>query len=337
MTHCSVSTDNRTLPIFLGWSSYTTDVRTLDHNFIGELLLMKKPLTFLLSLTFLFLFCATVFITVSCAKKMGNAQAAETADEKGDYKTAIMPKEERFNLSHPSQQEKSDLAREKEYFSKNRKDPLSAEDSRPIKFANDFNIPSNFKDSPEQWKILAEQGLALAQSILGLMYAEGRGVPQDDQEAVKWFRLAAEQGNALAQNNLGMMYYKGKGVPQDYKEALKWFRLAAEQGNALAQNNLGMMYYKGKGVPQDYKEALKWFRLAAEQGVAKGQFILGSMYDNGAGVPQDYVSAHMWFNLAGSNGDKDAIKRRNTVEKLMSRTQIKKAQEMARDWKPSNK
>jgi len=52
------------------------------------------------------------------------------------------------------------------------------------------------------------------------------------------------------------------------------------------------------------------------------------------GVPQDYVLAHMWFNLSGSNGDKDAVKNRNIVEKEMSPSQIEKAQEMARNWKP---
>ena len=36
-----------------------------------------------------------------------------------------------------------------------------------------------------------------------------------------WLSLA-EQGVADAQNLLGVMYDKGKGVPQDYKEAVKW-------------------------------------------------------------------------------------------------------------------
>ena len=81
----------------------------------------------------------------------------------------------------------------------------------------------------------AEQGNALAQSILGLMYANGKGVPKDDAEAVQWFRLAAEQGTALAQFTLGFMYASGQGVPKDDAEAVRWFRLAAEQGYATAR------------------------------------------------------------------------------------------------------
>ena len=61
------------------------------------------------------------------------------------------------------------------------------------------------------------------------------------------------------------------------------------------------------------------------------------MYDNGLGVPQDYVLAHMWWNLSGSNGHKDAVTNRNIIEKKMSKQQIEKAQELARNWKPKTK
>ena len=61
----------------------------------------------------------------------------------------------------------------------------------------------------EEWRPLAEQGLADAQYNLGVMYDEGEGVAQDDAEAVRWYRLAAEQGDAGAQNNLGVMYDEG--------------------------------------------------------------------------------------------------------------------------------
>ena len=95
------------------------------------------------------------------------------------------------------------------------------------------------------------------------MYDNGQGVPQDDAQALKWYRLAADQGIAAAQSYLGLMYDYGRGVPQDDAHALKWYRLAADQGIAAAQNNLGLMYDYGQGVPQDYVEAHKWFNLAA--------------------------------------------------------------------------
>jgi TPR repeat protein len=115
-----------------------------------------------------------------------------------------------------------------------------------------------------------------------------------------------------------------------------WLPLA-KQGNAEAQVLLGMMYSNGTGVPQDDKEAVKWYRLSAEQEYELAQFNLGLMYAQGTGVPQDDVSAHMWLNLCGSNGYKDAVKNRDIIEKDMSPSQIEKAQEMARNWKPTKK
>ncbi len=88
----------------------------------------------------------------------------------------------------------------------------------------------------------------------------------DYETALLEFRPLAEQGDARAQTNLGDMYANGLGAPQDYAEAAKWFRLAAEQGDAHTQGHLGDMYADGRGVAQDYAEALKWSRLAAEQG-----------------------------------------------------------------------
>ena len=40
-----------------------------------------------------------------------------------------------------------------------------------------------------------DQGNALAQSLLGVMYAKGRGVPQDNLYAHMWFNIAASSGD----------------------------------------------------------------------------------------------------------------------------------------------
>ncbi len=161
----------------------------------------------------------------------------------------------------------------------------------------------------------------------------------DYPTAIREWRPLAEQGVASAQALLGVMYAEGRGVPQDYAEAVKWYRKAAEQGHAEAQSNLGLMYGKGLGVPQDYAKAVKWSRKAAEQGVAEAQYNLGFMYANGQGVPQDYVQAHKWFNLAASKSPPGenrnrAIKGRGTVAKRMTPAQISEAQKLAREWKP---
>ena len=121
---------------------------------------------------------------------------------------------------------------------------------------------------------------------------------------------------------------------KDYETAYKLLLPLAKQGYAPAQHNLGLMYLRGQEVLQDYKEAIKWYLLAAEQEYSLAQNTVGAMYAQGQGVPQDYVLAHMWFNLASSKGNKNYAHNRNMMEGKMTPSQIEKAQEMARNWKP---
>ena len=130
---------------------------------------------------------------------------------------------------------------------------------------------NNFDAALAQLRKPTDQGYAVAQTTLGVMYENGHGVPQDYAQAVAWYRKAADQGNAHAQNNLARMYENGWGVPQDYAQAIAGYRKAADQGNAVAQYNLGLMYEKGRGVPQDYTQAAVWYRKAADQGLELAQ------------------------------------------------------------------
>ena len=126
---------------------------------------------------------------------------------------------------------------------------------------------NDWKNAPiSEVQKAAEQGLAKAQRLLGIMYANGEGVMQDDQQAVAWTRKAAEQGLVEAQLVIGAMYFNGRNVAQDYKQAVAWFRKAAEQGDAKAQFMLGMMYFNGRGVAQDYKLAYVWSSVSAANG-----------------------------------------------------------------------
>jgi TPR repeat protein len=140
----------------------------------------------------------------------------------------------------------------------------------------------------------------------------------------------AEEGLAIAQFNVGLMYDLGQGVPQNYPAAVKWYRRAADQGRDDAQYQLGHLYYK----QNDYAEAAKWFHLAAGQGRADAQSNLGVMYAEGDGVPSDYVQAFMWFSLAAAQNHKDAIKNRDSAASLMTPAQMAEAQKLAREWKP---
>lgn len=137
----------------------------------------------------------------------------------------------------------------------------------------------------------AEQGLAEARTILGILYYEGQGVRQNREEGLRLLREAAEQGEVYAQINLGLI------LPvSETSEGFKWLRLSAERGFADAQYELGELYREGRYIPQDYPEAARWYRLAAEQGYRDAQQSLGHAYLEGQGVPKDEEEAARWFS-----------------------------------------
>ncbi len=76
----------------------------------------------------------------------------------------------------------------------------------------------------------------------------------------------AENGNAVAQFKLGVLYTKGEEVGRDLTQAADWYRKAAEQGHKNAQFKLGRFYEKGRGVEADLIQAEHWYQKAAEQG-----------------------------------------------------------------------
>lgn len=153
----------------------------------------------------------------------------------------------------------------------------------------------------------ADEGDALVQRDLGIIYVDGNIIPKDYVKAEKYFKLAAEQGLASAQYNLGVMNRDGAGISQNAKSALKWFRAAAEQGHASAQFNLGVMYSEGQGTAKDDKTAVKWYKLAVEQKLADAQYNLGYMYHFGRGIEQDYEMALKLYRMAAEQGQPYAL------------------------------
>ena len=74
-------------------------------------------------------------------------------------------------------------------------------------------------------------------------------------QAVEWYQAAATQGVAAAQTNLGLMYAQGRGVKQNYDEARKLWEQAAVSGHPMAQFNLGLLYLQGlAGTPDSGRQ-----------------------------------------------------------------------------------
>ena len=78
--------------------------------------------------------------------------------------------------------------------------------------------------------------VALATPVAAQDYEAGLEAYErgDYAAALGEFRLLAEQHDASAQSALGSMYHFGQGVVRDYVQAHLWWSLAARQGNRAA-------------------------------------------------------------------------------------------------------
>ena len=97
--------------------------------------------------------------------------------------------------------------------------------------------------------------LAKHQAIL----AEKLATSMKSKNTSNSMEILAEQGNAKAQYLVGASYLGGFGVLQDYKKAFEWYQKAANQGNVDAQNGLGRIYLEGNGVRPNKAKAKEIF------------------------------------------------------------------------------
>ncbi len=154
---------------------------------------------------------------------------------------------------------------------------------------------------------LAEEGDAVAQNKVGLMYLNGfADISRNDVKALEWFQKSSAQGESDALLNVGLMYLQGRGVKKNDKVAAQFIYSAAKEGNATAQYNYGLLCEWGFGVTKSEDEAFTWYLKAAEQGYVLAQSRVGLMYADGMGALQDAASAVSWLRKAADKNDKNA-------------------------------
>jgi hypothetical protein len=172
------------------------------------------------------------------------------------------------------------------------------------------------------WKTLA--------TVPGTMRARNeQSIPVQDEGQF------ADTGDPATEVRLALMYEEGKGVSKDCSKALDLYRKASEKGFVQAEFNLGRVYYEGKCVSQNYSEAARWFQKAADRGWPAAQRALGVMHFNGEGMSRDRVRACMWMILAASQGNAGAQRTLRLFAAELTRDEVKQAQELARNWRPS--
>ena len=88
-----------------------------------------------------------------------------------------------------------------------------------------------------EYKPLAEQGVALAQFFLGLMYEEGLGVAQDAAQAAVWYRKVSESMHKV-EHLMAALQGQSSSLPlddDDAKEEARRHRWRKDAEQSLAE------------------------------------------------------------------------------------------------------
>ena len=158
-------------------------------------------------------------------------------------------------------------------------------------------VAKNVTMAEDLAKESAAANSAYGQFVLGNCLKGGNG--DDIVAASKQYRLAADQGLAIAQHNLGIMLFYGLGVDENEDEAeLLWY-LAVLQGY---KKSYRMLAYKYEKYQPDNIAVASVFEAAAALGDANAEWQLGLMYEQGRGVFQDTKKALKLFSSAGLKG-----------------------------------
>jgi len=121
-----------------------------------------------------------------------------------------------------------------------------------------------------QRRALYEQAAALgsvyARGVLGANYCRGDGVAKDERRCHSVYLLLAEEGQALYQRLVGLQYINGVGVPVDYDAARYWLEKASNGGDSMAMMYVGMIYDPASKMIPNQELAAIWYQLAHEKG-----------------------------------------------------------------------
>jgi TPR repeat protein len=133
------------------------------------------------------------------------------------------------------------------------------------------------KSGIQKLEALSANGLAQADSYLGLMLATGTRVTQDAKRGLQLVQRAALKEDRFAFYAMGVLLEQGKVVAKDDSKAATAFEQAAVRGMVQAQEKLGEYYANGKGISKNVERAAALYRLCAAAGRNSCAFSLAEL------------------------------------------------------------
>lgn len=160
---------------------------------------------------------------------------------------------------------------------------------------------------------------------------------KDYVTALKEAEELANKGNVVGQTLLGILYATGRGVEKDEKKGFELTSKAASKCHARAEYNLATMFYHGIGVEANRKKANELFNRSADQGFSSAHSTLGLHTSKSSSGRNDEIKAEMHFKIAEMLGETQEEKTmfsgsRKMMTKYMKPDAVAEAHSLAKEY-----
>jgi len=153
----------------------------------------------------------------------------------------------------------------------------------------------------------AQTGDPAAQTLLAILYQEGRAVKQDARQASYWFGRAAESGDTYAQLYYGIDLLNGTYVTQDIQQGKEYLRKAIAAGLPAAYRYYGMLAAQDAPANQRDDIALSWYMKGAAAGDSAAAYDASQILAQGTQmVARNNKAARTLLEVAANNGHSSA-------------------------------
>ena len=123
-------------------------------------------------------------------------------------------------------------------------------------------------------------------------------------QAVKWLKNKAEEGDAIAQFDLAMLYDAGKHIEKDTNKALELFGSAVKSGNASVEERIISLLSVDKieaiaNKINDSPRKMRILKVAADKGSVTAQYSYAALCERS----NDSKQALQYYKIAADKGD----------------------------------
>lgn len=148
----------------------------------------------------------------------------------------------------------------------------------------------------------AENGDPAAQTLLAILYMEGRNIAQDANRAMYWYARAADAGDPQAQLRYGIDIYNGFHVQKDQKKGEEYIRKAMRARVSSAYFYYGKILMERAEQNNRFDVGLHWFLKGAAAGDINAAYAASRILAEGTPKIARYDKAARIFLEAAANG-----------------------------------